>query len=243
YFMEGLRALFKVDADWIPSKPGSALYLRPFMFATDDFIGVRPSTTYTFAIFTCPVNAYYNQALKVKAETKYIRAAEGGVGSAKCAGNYGSVMMPARLAQEQGYHQVMWLDAREHRFIEETGTTNLFVRIGDTLVTPSLDRGTILEGITRDSILTLARHWGWKVEERDVSIDEIFEAYRQGQLKEVFGSGTAATVAQIELIHYNGEDIQLGGLDSWEWYSQLKNTLEEIKTGQQEDLFNWVYKL
>lgn len=243
FFMEGIRRLLEVDKAWIPSKPGSALYLRPFMFATDDFIGVRPSDTYTFAIFSCPVNAYYNQPLKVKAETQYIRAAEGGVGNAKCAGNYGSVMMPARQAQKEGFHQVMWLDAKNHKFIEETGTTNLFVRIGDTLVTPSLSKGTILEGITRDSLLQLAKHWGWKIEERDISIDELFEAYRNGLLKEIFGSGTAATVAQVEVVHYNGEEIQMGGLENWEWYHQLKNTMEEIKTGQTEDIFNWIYKI
>ncbi|MBI1221765.1 MAG: branched-chain amino acid aminotransferase [Bacteroidetes bacterium] len=243
FFMEGIRALLDIDKDWIPTTEGSSLYLRPFMFATDDYIGVRPSNTYTFAIFSCPVNAYYSQPLRVKAESHYIRAAEGGVGAAKCAGNYGSVMMPAKLAQKEGFHQVLWLDAREHKFIEETGTTNMFVRIGDTLLTPSLDRHTILAGITRDSILKLAAHWGWKIEERDVNIDEVFEAYRNGTLKEIFASGTAATVAQVELIHYEGEEIQLGGLDSWEWYHKLSNTMREIKTGKTEDIFNWIYKL
>lgn len=243
FFMEGLRSLLSIDKDWIPSKPGSALYLRPFIFATDDFIGVRPSSTYTFIIFSCPVNAYYNQALKVKAETQYIRAAEGGVGAAKCAGNYGSVMMPAKKAQDEGYNQIMWLDAREHRYIEETGTTNLFIRIGDKLITPSTAKGTILEGITRDSIIQLAKNWGWDLEERPISIHEVMDAYKNGTLKEIFASGTAATVAQIELIHFEGEDIHLGGLDSWEWYSKVRTTMEEIKTGQIEDQFNWIYKL
>jgi len=243
FFMEGLRTLIDVDNQWIPTTSGSSLYLRPFMFATDDYIGVRPSSTYTFIIFSCPVNAYYNQPLRVKAETKYIRAAEGGVGGAKCAGNYGSVMMPARMAQEEGFHQVMWLDAREHQYIEETGTTNLFIRIGDKLITPSTSKGTILEGITRDSIIRLVKHWGWDFEERPISIHEVMDAYKKGTLKEIFASGTAATVAQIELIHYEGEDIKLGGLDSWEWYSKVRKTMAGIKTGQQEDLFNWIYKL
>lgn len=243
FFMEGLRALISLDAAWIPTGAGSALYLRPCMFATDDFIGVRPSTTYTFIVFSCPVGAYYNHPLKVKAETHYIRAAEGGTGNAKCAGNYGSVMLPTRLAQEEGFHQVMWLDANKHEMIEETGTTNLFIRIGDTLITPSTSRNTILEGITRDSILTLAKHWNWNVEVRDVSIHELFDAYRSGKLKEVFAAGTAATVAQIELIHYEGEEIHLGGLETWEWSHLLKNTLEMIKTGQSEDNFGWMVKV
>lgn len=243
FFMEGLRALMNVDAAWIPSKPGSALYLRPFMFATDDFIGVRPSTTYSFIIFGCPVNAYYSHPLRVKAETNYIRAAEGGTGAAKCAGNYGSVMMPTMLAQKQGFDQVMWLDGHERQFIEETGTTNIFIRIGDTLITPSLEKQTILAGITRDSVVKLARHWGIAVEERPISILEVFEAYRKGTLREIFVAGTAATIAQIELVHYKGDEIQLGGLDSWEWSHRFKKTLEEIKTGIMDDPFNWMYKI
>ncbi len=243
FFMEGLRALIRVDSDWIPTKQGSALYLRPFMFATDTFIGVRPSRTYSFIIFSCPVNAYYSQPLKVKAEMNYIRAAEGGAGAAKCAGNYGAVMMPTRKAQEEGFNQIMWLDAREHRFIEETGTTNIFARIGDTLVTPSLESETILAGITRDSIIRLAKSKGWKVEVRRLAIDELFDAYRQGSLSEVFGAGTAATVAKIDRIHFRGEDIELGGLDNWEWSNALKQDLEAIKTGRMDDPFGWVVKI
>ncbi|MHB1277470.1 MAG: aminotransferase class IV, partial [Bacteroidia bacterium] len=139
--------------------------------------------------------------------------------------------------------QVMWLDARNHEMIEETGTTNIFIRIGDTLITPSTGRNTILEGITRDSILTLAKHWNWKVEIRDIGIHELFEAYRAGTLKEVFAAGTAATIAQIEVIHYEGEEIRLGGLASWEWSHLLKNTMEQIKTSQITDDFEWMTKI
>lgn len=243
FFMEGLEELLRVDRDWVPATKGSALYLRPFMFATDDFIGVRPSDTYKFIIFSCPVNAYYNQPLKVKAETQFIRAAEGGVGSAKCAGNYGSVMHPTREAQRQGFNQILWLDAKEHKFLEETGTTNIFVRIGDKLITPALGKQTILEGITRDSLIQLSRSWGIEVEERAISIDELVEAYDKRLLKEMFGAGTAATVAQIELVHYQGKDMQLQNLDQWEYYTRLKTTMEGIKTGTSEDPFNWVHKV
>lgn len=240
-FMEGLEQLIRTDSNWIPTKTGSALYLRPFMFATDDFIGVRPSDTYKFIIFSCPVNAYYNQPLKVKAETYNIRAAEGGVGGAKCAGNYGSVMEPTRRAQREGFNQVLWLDAKEHKFLEETGTTNVFVRIGDKLITPSTEKHTILEGITRDSIIQLAKSWGIEVEERAISIDELFDAYKAGTLKEIFASGTAATVAQIELIQYKDEVLQLGGLENWEYWHRIKTGMEAIKTGKVPDQFNWIH--
>ena len=242
-FLESLSELIRTDSQWIPTTPGSALYLRPFMFATDDFIGVRPSSTYKFIIFSCPVNAYYNVPLKVKAETHFIRAAPGGAGAAKCAGNYGAVMRPSMEAQKQGYHQVLWLDSLEHRYLEETGTTNIFVRIGDTLITPALTGETILAGITRDSVIQLARSWNIKVEERKISIDELYAANDRGDLKEMFVAGTAATIAKIELVHYNGKDLSLGNPDNWEWCQRLKTELESIKTGNSADQFNWVYKI
>jgi branched-chain amino acid aminotransferase len=242
-FMEGLTELIRLDSAWIPTKAGSALYIRPFMFATDDFIGVRPSATYSFIIFSCPVNAYYSQPLKVKAETTYIRAAEGGAGAAKCAGNYGAVMEPSRIAQQEGYSQVLWLDAAERKYLEETGTTNIFIRIGDRLITPSLEKKTILAGITRDSILQLARKWEYKIEERQISIDELFAAYREGDLKEMFASGTAATIAQIQLVRYGDREIVFGDLGSWEWSRRFEETLEAIKMGREEDPFGWIYKI
>ncbi len=243
YFMDGLTALLEQDKEWIPTKSGSSLYLRPFMFATDDFIGVRPSDTYLFMIFSCPVNAYYNEPLKVRTEPKHIRAAEGGVGSAKCAGNYGAVMEPTRIAQAEGYNQIMWLDSHERRFLEETGTTNLFVRIGDVLHTPSLEKGTILEGITRDSIITLVKHWGLEVQERSIPIDELFAAHQAGTLKEVFASGTAATVAAIEVISHEGERIELPSSEGWEYFNRIKQQMTAIKMGETEDPFGWVYKV
>ncbi len=159
-FMQGINALVEVDQDWIPSKEGSALYIRPFMFATDDFIGVRPSDNFLFMIFSCPVNAYYSEPLRVIAEDRYVRAVKGGVGAAKCAGNYGLSMLPSKEAHDKGYNQIIWLDGLERKYIEETGTTNIFVAIGDKVLTPNLD-GTILAGITRDSVITLLKKLGY----------------------------------------------------------------------------------
>ena len=239
YFMEGLKQLIRVDKGWIPTKEGSGLYIRPFMFATDAFIGVRPSDTYRFSIFTCPVNAYYLQPLKVKVETNYVRAVEGGVGAAKCAGNYGSQMLATRNAQAEGYTQVLWTDAHEHEYIEETGTTNVFVRIGDKVVTPALD-GTILAGITRDSVLQLLKHWGVEVEERRVSITEIVQGIQNGTVKEIFATGTAATLVPIITIGYKGNEYNLSGHESWEYSNRLGKTLTGIKTGKEDDIFGWV---
>lgn len=238
-FMDGLITLLKLDADWIPTNPGSALYIRPFLFATDHFIGVRPSTTYTFAIFTCPVNAYYQQPLKVKTETHFIRAAKGGVGFAKCAGNYGSVMHPTRLAQQEGYNQILWLDADKHEFLEETGTTNVFVRIGHQLITPSIENGTILRGITRDSVIKLAKSKGIEVIERNISIHELLKANSENNLLEVFAVGTAATLAKIQLISHENQHISFDNLDSWEYAKLISDNLEGIKLGHVPDDFGW----
>lgn len=242
YFMESLKQLIRLDRGWIPTRKGSGLYIRPFMFATDAFIGVRPSETYRFSIFTCPVNAYYLQPLKVKVETNYVRAVEGGVGEAKCAGNYGSQMYATRQAQTEGYTQVLWTDAHEHKYIEETGTTNVFVRIGDKVVTPKLD-GTILAGITRDSVIKLLQHWGIEVEERKISIHEIIEGIQNGTVKEVFAAGTAATLVPIVTIGYEGTDHTLNGYENWEYANKLSKTLTDIKTGNAEDIFGWVERV
>jgi branched-chain amino acid aminotransferase len=242
YFMDALISLIKTDNNWIPTKTGSGLYIRPFMFATDAFIGVRPSETYRFSVFTCPVNAYYLQPLKVKVESQFARAFKGGVGAAKCAGNYGSQMLATRQAQAQGYMQVLWTDAEEHKYIEETGTTNVFVRIGDKVVTPNLD-GTILAGITRDSAIKLLKHWGIEVEERPVAIDEIVEGIASGTVTEIFATGTAATLVPINVINYKEKEYTLSGHENWEYTQKLSKTLTDIKTGRAEDIFGWVVRV
>ncbi|TPE44629.1 branched-chain amino acid aminotransferase [Pontibacter mangrovi] len=241
-FMQGLEQLLKLDAAWVPPTSGCALYIRPFMFATDEFIGVRPSSNYRFTVFTCPVGAYYGQPLKVAIEPQYVRSAEGGAGFAKAAGNYGAALLPARNMQERGYHQLIWTDAKEHKFIEESGTMNLMFVIDGKLITPPVST-TILAGITRDSVLTLAKDLGYTVEERKVSVDELEEAYKAGKLQEAFGTGTAATIAQIATIHYNGQDMHLPVVEEREISNRIANELDKIKTGQAPDKHNWVHRI
>lgn len=241
-YVEGLKSLIRVDKGWIPKQEGSGLYIRPFMFATDAFIGVKPSETYRFSIFTCPVNAYYSEPLRVKVETNYVRAVEGGVGFSKCAGNYASQMLATKQAQAEGYTQVLWTDAHEHKYIEETGTTNVFIRIGDKVVTPEID-GTILEGITRDSVIQLLKSWDVIVEERKVSIDEIIDGIASGDVKEIFATGTAATLIPIVTIGYKDNEHKVNGYENWEYTNKLSNTLKGIKRGVIEDDFGWVEKV
>jgi branched-chain amino acid aminotransferase len=241
-FLEGLKALIRIDKDWIPTKEGSALYIRPFMFATDDFVGVRPSKKFSFIIFACPVNTYYPKPLNVLIEQKYVRAFDGGVGATKVAGNYGLSMQPTAEAQQKGFDQIIWTDGREHNYVEESGTMNLFFAIGDTVVTPELD-GCILEGITRDSCIQILKHKGINVEERKVSIDEIIEAHQNGQLHDAFGTGTAALIAKIATINHKGQTYTLPDVNDRYISSMLYSALEKIRTSQTEDVFNWVEKL
>lgn len=241
-FMEGLSQLVNIDRNWIPSGESSALYIRPFFIGTDEYIGVRPSETYKFMIITCPVGKYYSEPVKVLVETNYIRAVEGGVGYVKNAGNYGRSLYPTRLAQQRGYHQIIWTDARNHRYVEESGTMNLMFVINGTLITPPTG-DTILAGITRDSVLTLAHDWGMKVEERKISIDEVIEAYQKGTLEEAFGTGTAATIAPIELIGYNGVDYALPPVEGRIFSNKVSKALDDIRKGRAEDVHNWMYKV
>jgi branched-chain amino acid aminotransferase len=194
-FMDGLVELLRLDQNWIPSGDGRSLYIRPFLIATDNYIGVKPSDSYMFLIITTPVGAYYDHPLKVKVEKTYFRAVEGGVGFVKASGNYGRSLYPTSLAKKDGYDQLIWTDAREHKYVEESGTMNLMFVINNVLITPKLG-DTILAGITRDSVLQLARDWNFPVEERKISVDEIIAAYENGTLQEAFGTGTAATGGQ-----------------------------------------------
>lgn len=237
YFREGLKSLLELDAEWVPANPEGALYIRPFMIGTDDYLGVKPSSRYSFMIYSCPVGAYYSEPLRIRVETEYVRAAKGGVGAAKAAGNYAAAMYPASLAQMRGYHQLLWTDALEHRYIEELGTSNFFALIGDQLITPALD-GTILEGITRESIIELARSKDIAVQERPLEVAELLNAAERNELKEAFATGTAATIAPIALITISEKDIELptgNGTLSHE----LGKILNQIKTGAIADEFGW----
>jgi len=241
-FMAGLTALLKLDEAWIPTREGTALYIRPFVFAMDDYIGIKPSDTYRFMIITSPVGSYYSEPVKVKIESDFTRAADGGTGYAKAAGNYAGSLYPAKLAQEAGYHQLIWTDGKEHKYIEESGTMNVMFVVNDTLITPETG-STILKGITRDSVLTLARDWGMKVEERKVSVQEIIEAAANGTLKEAFGAGTAATIAHIQLIHHDGTDYELPPTEAREFSNKVLQALDDIKSGHSQDKHNWLYTI
>lgn len=235
-FMEGLKTLLDLDKDWVPSKPGTSLYVRPFIFSTEEFIGIRPSQRFKFMIITSPVGSYYSFPVKVKVETKYTRAAPGGTGYAKAAGNYAGSIYPAKLAQDKGYHQLIWTDSKEHKYIEESGTMNVMFILNDTLITPPAG-DTILKGITRDSVLTIARDWGMKVEERPITVEEIIQGAKEGSLSEAFGVGTAATVSSIELIGHEDKDYQLPS--EMKFAAKIGEELEAIKTGKKEDRFGW----
>ncbi|QJX45796.1 branched-chain amino acid aminotransferase [Hymenobacter taeanensis] len=241
-FMQGLTQLLRLDSEWIPSFTGSSLYIRPFMFATDGLLGVRPSDSYRFMIITSPVGLYYNKPLRVRFEEKYVRSAEGGAGFAKNAGNYGAAMYPTKLAQQDGYNQLIWTDASEHRYVEESGTMNAVFVIDGRIITPALS-SSILDGITRRSVLQLARDWDIPVEERKVSAIEILAAQADGTLQEAFGVGTAATIAPIAVIGYQGEDHNLPERPADAFSNRVSAALADIRSGNAPDPHNWMVRV
>ncbi len=241
-FMGGLTELLKLDSAWIPTSDTGSLYIRPFLIATDEAIGVKASDTYKFIIITCPAGKYYSEPIKVLIETTYIRAVEGGVGFVKAAGNYGRSLYPTKLAQQKGYQQVIWTDGKTHSFLEESGTMNLIFVINNKVVTPALS-DTILAGITRDSVLALARKWNMEVEERKISITEILEAHAAGTLQEAFGVGTAATIAQIIGIGHLENYYPLPAVEDRKFSNNIDETLRNIRKGKTEDTFHWMYNV
>lgn len=241
-FMEGMESLIRLDRDWIPTTPGSSFYIRPFMFSAEEYIGIRPSTDFTFMIINSPVGPYYSTPVRVKIETKYTRAVEGGTGFAKTGGNYSGSLYPAKLAQEQGYHQLIWTDGHEHKYVEESGTMNIMFVFGNTLVTPALG-DTILKGITRDSVIALARHWGMNVEERKVSVKELVDGLQKGTVVEAFGAGTAATIAHIELIGHEGKNYFLPPVETRKFSNRVLQELEGMKHGTKPDPFGWIHTI
>lgn len=242
-FMEGLLQLLDLDRNWVPSGKGASLYIRPFMFATDNYIGVKPSDTYKFIIFTCPVGAYYSKPVNVKVETEFTRATEGGTGAAKTAGNYAASLFPALQAQRAGYDQLLWTDGKSHSKIEESGTMNVMFDINGTLITAPTNTGTILKGITRDSVIQLAKDWGMPLEERFLTVSELQEALEKGTLREAFGTGTAATIAHIAKINVNGKDYILPEKNSDAFSNKVLNELDGIKYGDIADTRGWIVKI
>lgn len=240
-FVEAIKALVKVDQDWIPSGEGTALYIRPFIFATEPFLGVRSSTTYKFMVILSPVGPYFENGLaptKMYVEDVYVRAVKGGTGEAKCGGNYAAAMKAQEIAHEKGYEQILWLDGIHQKYIEEIGAANAFFVIGDEVVTSELN-GSILPGITRNSIIALCKEKGIKISERKISIDELEEAYRAGQLKEMFASGTAAIVSPVGELLYKGERMVINNNEIGPVAQEMYDTIYGIQTGKIEDFMGW----
>jgi branched-chain amino acid aminotransferase len=241
-FIEGMRRLIDLDKNWIPERADYSLYIRPLMFASDSVIGVKPSETYKFLILLCPTGPYYAEPMKIYVEEKYTRAAPGGVGFAKNAGNYGGSMHATAIAKKRGYDQVLWTDAFEHKWLQEVGTMNVFFILGNKAVTPSLEEETILEGVTRDSVITVLREMGLTVEERKINIDEITEAFKSGKLSEVFGTGTAATISPIKELRYK-DFVMNFDTEKWKIAPAVKKALTDIREGKVEDRFGWMFKV
>ena len=240
-FLEGLNQLLRLDADWIPQGEGQSLYVRPFVIATEPCIQANPSKEYRFAIICSPVSSYFSGAVKVKIEDHYSRATPGGFGYAKAAGNYGGQFYPTELAKSEGFHQIIWTDAVSHEYIEEAGTMNVFVRIGDTLITnPTSD--TILDGVTRKSLIQLAKDLKIPLEVRPIAISELIEASAKGELLELFGAGTAAVISLIETFNYKGQNYQVEN-DANSYAQQLKKALTDIQLNRAEDQHQWRYKV
>lgn len=244
FVLEGLKQLVALDQDWIPNRPGTALYVRPFIFATQPYLGVAPSKTYRLMIILSPVGPYYKEGInpvKIAVESEYVRAAAGGTGSAKTAGNYAGAMKAQEIAEEKGYSQVLWLDAKEHRYIEEVGAMNVFFKINGEVVTPVLN-GSILEGITRKSVIELLKSWDVPVSERKVSIEEIFEANEAGTLEEVFGTGTAAVISPVGELFWNDRKCVINQNEIGALSQKIYDTITGIQTGRIADTFGWVVK-
>ncbi|UKN02427.1 branched-chain amino acid aminotransferase [Paracrocinitomix mangrovi] len=242
-FMEALKSLIDLDREWVPSNDGQSLYIRPFMIATDDYVGIKPSDNYKFVIILSPVGAYYAEPVKVKIETHYTRAAEGGVGRAKAAGNYAASLYPAKLAQAEGFRQLVWTDAKTHEFIEEAGTMNVMFVINDVIITPDETKDTILKGITKRSVVEIAKDWGYTVEERPVTVKEVIDAINNGTLQDAFGAGTAATIAPISHIGFEGTTYELPPVEERAFSNKVKDYVSNYKLGIEADKFGWMVKV
>lgn len=242
---KALHQLISIDRQWVPARHGNALYIRPLIFATDPCLGVRPSKNYRMLIITSPVGAYYKEGINpvsLTTDREFVRAVKGGAGFAKTACNYGPTLLPAQKAKKDGYTQVLWLDAHEHKYIEEVGTMNIFFKIDGTLITPKLN-GSILGGVTRDSVIKLAEKWNVKVKERPVTIDEVFDAYQNDMLEEIFGTGTAAVISPVGKIHHEGRVLVTDETQIGPFAKRLYDAITGIQYGTKADTFNWTISL
>lgn len=243
--LQAIKTVINVDKEWIPDKKGTALYIRPFIIASDPFLGVRPSMTYKFIVIMCPVGAYYKEGInpvRIWVENEYVRAVKGGVGYAKTGGNYAASLKAQMKAKEKGFTQVLWLDGIERKYVEEVGTMNVFFKINGEVITPSLE-GSILPGVTRNSVIELLKSWGIKVVERKLSIDEVYEASEKGQLEEVFGTGTAAVISPVGELCWKGKSIIINNNKIGDLSQKIYNTITGIQTGEVEDQFGWTVEV
>ncbi|HDZ89149.1 MAG TPA: branched-chain amino acid aminotransferase [Deltaproteobacteria bacterium] len=243
--MAGMKELILLDREWVPKTDGTSLYIRPTMIATEPHLGVRPSNTYLFYIIIGPVGAYYKEGLnpvKIYVEDFYVRAAIGGTGEAKTSGNYAASLLAAEEAKKKGFTQVLWLDAKEKKYVEEVGTMNMFFVIEDEVITAPLN-GSILPGVTRDSVIRIVREWGMRLSERSLTIDEVIEAARDGRLREAFGTGTAAVISPVGQITYKDEDYIVGGGRMGELSQKLYDEIVAIQYGHNPDPYGWVERI
>ncbi|MBQ3226214.1 MAG: branched-chain amino acid aminotransferase [Clostridia bacterium] len=245
FAVEAIKKLVEVDMDWIPDGEGTSLYVRPFIIATDNALGVHPSHTYQFIVIMSPVGAYYPEGLnpvKIYVEDEFVRAVRGGMGFAKTAGNYAASIKAQKVAAEKGYTQVLWLDGVERKYIEEVGTMNVFFKIDGEIITPALN-GSILAGITRDSSIQILRSWGLKVTERKLGIQEVYDAHKAGKLEEVFGTGTAAVISPVGELNWGGNIISINNGEIGEISAKLYDTITGIQSGEIEDTFDFTVRV
>ena len=241
-FVEAVEAIVKYEQDWIPTAKDTSLYIRPFMFASEASVGVHPAKSYTFVIILSPVGSYYPEGVnpvKIWVEDEYVRAVKGGTGFTKCGGNYAASIAAQVKAESHGYTQVLWLDGVHRKYVEEVGTMNVMFLIDDTVVTAPLE-GSVLPGVTRDSIIHILKDWGYEVEERELSIDELMAAGRNGKLTEAFGTGTAAVISPVGQLYYKGEEVIINDFKTGDLTQKLYDTLTGIQWGRLEDKYGWV---
>jgi branched-chain amino acid aminotransferase len=245
FALKALKTLISVDKDWVPQAEGTSLYIRPFIIATEPYLGVSPSNKYQFIIIMSPVGSYYKEGIhpvKIAVESAFTRAVNGGTGEAKTGGNYASSLKAQEVSEKMGYAQVLWLDGVEKKYIEEVGSMNVFLKINGEIITPALN-GSILPGITRDSIIELLKHWGLPVSERRISMEEVHEAHKLGHLEEAFGTGTAAVISPIGEFLWNGEEMLVQSGETGELSRKLYDTLTGVQTGKVADELNWTTKV
>ena len=244
-FLQAIKTLVDIDRNWIPQKRGAALYIRPFMIATDPSVNVKPSTKFKFIIILSPVFSYYKEGLnpvKIWIEDEYVRAIRGGIGEAKTGGNYAAAMLSQQKAHEAGFSQVLWLDGIEHKYVEEVGAMNIFFKIDNKVITPSLS-GSILDGVTRSSVIDLCRYFGYEVEERKISVDELEKAACEKRLEEVFGTGTAAVISPIGTLKFGNNIYTINSSKIGNLTQKIYDTLTGIQSGKEKDIFKWTEKV